>query len=97
VPNLIDLPAACRFAPRCATRVDESVANSTEVHPDLLPVSQHHDVRCWLYHDLEGGIIRSEAPPSFRPGASKLAGSVVTDERGGLEELGGTGRAPSTP
>ncbi|MDQ3880602.1 MAG: ABC transporter ATP-binding protein [Chloroflexota bacterium] len=50
VPNLIDLPPACRFAPRCRVRVDQNVPYSTERHPELLPVSPGHDVRCWLYH-----------------------------------------------
>ncbi|HEX7196758.1 MAG TPA: ABC transporter ATP-binding protein [Candidatus Limnocylindria bacterium] len=54
VPNLIELPAACRFAPRCTTRVDLSVAESESVHPELLPVADDHAVRCWVYHDPEG-------------------------------------------
>ena len=33
VPNLIDLPKGCRFAPRCVTRVEQSVALATEAHP----------------------------------------------------------------
>ena len=57
VPNLIDLPAACRFAPRCLARVEAHLAISEERHPDLRPVSDGHDVRCWLYHDESGGII----------------------------------------
>ncbi|HEY6058737.1 MAG TPA: ABC transporter ATP-binding protein [Candidatus Limnocylindrales bacterium] len=54
VPNLIDLPAGCRFAPRCTARVDFEVALATERHPELLPVAAAHDVRCWLYHDEDG-------------------------------------------
>ena len=57
VPNLIDLPKGCRFAPRCTTRVEEDVAIATEVHPNLLPVRQGHEVRCWLYHDAAGGLM----------------------------------------
>jgi oligopeptide/dipeptide ABC transporter ATP-binding protein len=76
VPNLIDLPAACRFAPRCAVRIEESVADSTERHPELLPVAPNHEVRCWLYHDRAGRLIRTESPASFRPGASEIAGSA---------------------
>jgi peptide/nickel transport system ATP-binding protein len=91
VPNLIDLPPACRFAPRCVARVEENVADSTEIHPALLSVAKGHDVRCWLYHDREGRITRTEAPASFRPGASTIAGSVAIDERGETAELGGTG------
>jgi peptide/nickel transport system ATP-binding protein len=57
VPNLIDLPKGCRFAPRCLTRVEEEVAIAQEVHPSLLPVVPEHDVRCWLYHDAAGGLM----------------------------------------
>jgi oligopeptide/dipeptide ABC transporter ATP-binding protein len=82
VPNLIDLPPACRFAPRCQTRVTEEVPYSTEVHPELLRASPDHDVRCWLYHDREGRTIRSDAPPSFKREPAK-------SERGHTAELGG--------
>jgi len=54
VPNLIDLPPGCRFAPRCLTRIAENVEPALEHHPELRPVGSGHDVRCWLYHDLEG-------------------------------------------
>ncbi len=54
VPNLIELPAACRFAPRCTTRVDLSVAESESLHPELRPVADDHAVRCWVYHDPDG-------------------------------------------
>jgi oligopeptide/dipeptide ABC transporter ATP-binding protein len=56
VPNLIDLPKGCRFAPRCAARVTEDVRLALEVHPGLLPVGTEHDVRCFLYHDAAGAI-----------------------------------------
>ena len=54
VPNLIDLPAGCRFAPRCTTRVELSVAEAEEHHPELRTVADDHAVRCWVYHDLQG-------------------------------------------
>jgi peptide/nickel transport system ATP-binding protein len=91
VPNLVDLPPACRFAPRCVTREVESVEHSTEIHPSLLEAAPGHEVRCWLYHDREGRVTRTEAPPSFRPGASEIAGSEVILERGATAELGGSG------
>jgi len=65
VPNLIDLPKGCRFAPRCAARVAENVELATDVHPALLPVRADHDVRCWLYHDEAGNLLpRPEATPA---------------------------------
>jgi peptide/nickel transport system ATP-binding protein len=57
VPNLIDLPAACRFAPRCVPRVAQQVAHCETDHPELRPVGSaaaRHDVRCWIYHHLDG-------------------------------------------
>jgi oligopeptide/dipeptide ABC transporter ATP-binding protein len=52
VPNLVNLPIGCRFAPRCRSRVEYNLAICTEVMPTLKPVGQAHMVRCWLYHDL---------------------------------------------
>ena len=54
VPNLIDLPPGCRFAPRCRSRVEHQMSICTEVEPELLPVKLDHTVRCWLYHNHEG-------------------------------------------
>jgi oligopeptide/dipeptide ABC transporter ATP-binding protein len=57
VPNLIDLPKGCRFAPRCAARVAEENAMALAVHPGLHPIVPGHEVRCWLYHDVNGRLI----------------------------------------
>jgi len=57
VPNLIDLPKGCRFAPRCASRVAEDNAMAIDVHPGLHPIVAGHDVRCWLYHDVNGRLL----------------------------------------
>jgi oligopeptide/dipeptide ABC transporter ATP-binding protein len=52
VPNLIDLPPGCAFAPRCAARLEHGLRICGEVEPELLPVEEGHTVRCWLFHDL---------------------------------------------
>jgi oligopeptide/dipeptide ABC transporter ATP-binding protein len=49
VPNLVDLPPGCRFAPRCRPRLERHLAKCTEQEPELLPIAPHHTVRCWLY------------------------------------------------
>jgi peptide/nickel transport system ATP-binding protein len=54
VPNLVDLPPSCRFAPRCVTRVEQEVPHCEEIHPELRPTADGHDVRCWLYHEPDG-------------------------------------------
>ena len=62
VPNLIDLPAGCRFAPRCLTRIEEDVTLALEAHPDLRPTDAGHSVRCWVYHDQHGVALPRTAP-----------------------------------
>jgi oligopeptide/dipeptide ABC transporter ATP-binding protein len=54
VPNLINLPQGCRFAPRCRARVDHNLTVCTDQHPGLVEVSEGHKVRCWLYQDANG-------------------------------------------
>jgi oligopeptide/dipeptide ABC transporter ATP-binding protein len=49
VPNLVNLPPGCRFAPRCQARVKYACAVCAEVKPDLEEVKPGHQVRCWLY------------------------------------------------
>jgi oligopeptide/dipeptide ABC transporter ATP-binding protein len=54
VPNLVNLPAGCRFAPRCKARLEYKLQICTELEPDLIPASPDHLVRCWLYQDHAG-------------------------------------------
>ncbi len=49
VPNLVDLPPGCRFAPRCKARMDIC----GEKKPDLIDFEPDHKVRCWLYQDSQ--------------------------------------------
>jgi oligopeptide/dipeptide ABC transporter ATP-binding protein len=53
VPNLINLPEGCKFAPRCRSRIEYGLAICTEVEPDLIPILPQHTVRCWLYQSFE--------------------------------------------
>lgn len=53
VPNLINLPVGCRFAPRCQARIDHQLTICTELEPDLAEVAGAHTVRCWLFQDSE--------------------------------------------
>ena len=59
VPNLVDLPPGCRFAPRCRARTEYCLEKS----PNLEPAQKDHTVRCWLFHDSDGHTI-------FRPPGS---------------------------
>jgi len=56
VPNLVDLPPGCRFAPRCQARFQYACTICAEVKPDLEEVKPGHFVRCWLYQDAEGHV-----------------------------------------
>jgi len=51
VPNLVNLPPGCRFAPRCAARLEHNLSICTESRPILSRISDSHLVRCWLYSD----------------------------------------------
>jgi len=61
VPNLVDLPPGCKFAPRCRARVEHNLEICTDKEPDLIEVQPGHTVRCWLYQDSE----EHHAPLSF--------------------------------
>ncbi len=60
VPNLVNLPPGCKFAPRCLARINYGLNICTEVEPALETVLPDHAVRCWLYLDYQG----HEAPLS---------------------------------
>jgi oligopeptide/dipeptide ABC transporter ATP-binding protein len=54
VPNLVNLPEGCRFAPRCRPRVENQLTICTKIEPNLVLAKPEHLVRCWLYEDHEG-------------------------------------------
>jgi len=54
VPNLVNLPSGCRFAPRCTARVKHTLQICTESEPQLHEAKPGHHVRCWLYENAEG-------------------------------------------
>ncbi|HSB66049.1 MAG TPA: ABC transporter ATP-binding protein [Anaerolineales bacterium] len=54
VPNLVNLPPGCQFAPRCRARIEHQLTICTQVEPLLVPYEAEHLCRCWLYQDHEG-------------------------------------------
>ncbi len=54
VPNLVNLPPGCQFAPRCRKRIEYQLAICTQVEPKLVAYEPDHLCRCWLYQDHEG-------------------------------------------
>lgn len=51
VPSLVDLPSGCRFAERCAARIEFGLDICHQIEPDLIEVETDHSVRCWLYQE----------------------------------------------
>jgi oligopeptide/dipeptide ABC transporter ATP-binding protein len=49
VPNLVNLPPGCQFAPRCRARVEHNLEICSQQEPELKFVAPGHKVRCWLY------------------------------------------------
>jgi oligopeptide/dipeptide ABC transporter ATP-binding protein len=49
VPDLINLPAGCRFAPRCRARVENELKICEQKEPPMIEAKPGHYVRCWLY------------------------------------------------
>ncbi|MFZ5819411.1 MAG: ABC transporter ATP-binding protein [Chloroflexota bacterium] len=54
VPNLVNLPPGCRFAPRCRAMVEHGLKICTDSDPELIDVKPGHKVRCWLYQNSDG-------------------------------------------
>ncbi|HEY5650305.1 MAG TPA: ABC transporter ATP-binding protein [Acidimicrobiia bacterium] len=51
VPSLVDLPAGCRFAARCVSRVEQGLEICNVHKPDLIETAPGRKVRCWLYQE----------------------------------------------
>jgi len=49
VPNLVNLPPGCRFAPRCRDCQNTPGSDCVEKSPELIQTSENHSVRCWQY------------------------------------------------
>lgn len=54
VPNLVDLPPGCRFAPRCTSMAKHGLTICTDKKPSLIDYKPGHKVRCWLYENSDG-------------------------------------------
>jgi oligopeptide/dipeptide ABC transporter ATP-binding protein len=51
VPNLVNLPPGCRFAPRCRAREQYNLKMCTVFEPELVEILPEHLIRCWLYNN----------------------------------------------
>ena len=59
VPNLVNAPKGCLFAPRCQARIEHNLTQCTEETPEVTMVQEGHLLRCWLY-DTDTVSISSE-------------------------------------
>jgi oligopeptide/dipeptide ABC transporter ATP-binding protein len=102
VPNLIDLPEHCRFAPRCGARPAYGVELATKRHPELLPLAdERHLVRCWLYHDADGRPLQPplNAPPAVAertPGGAPAPGTATSAHGSTAPAHGSSAPAPGS-
>ncbi|MGH9212316.1 MAG: ABC transporter ATP-binding protein [Acidimicrobiales bacterium] len=71
VPDLVDLPVGCRFAPRCEARIAHGLTRCTEALPALVEVEPGHQVRCYLHSD-EVDEVEELAIPLTGPVADAL-------------------------
>jgi len=60
VPNLAVRPRGCRFAPRCADRVERNLERCDREEPPLFAATAGQQSRCWL---SEEGAAHSAAEP----------------------------------
>jgi peptide/nickel transport system ATP-binding protein len=94
VPDPINLPAGCKFAPRCRARVAHELSVCTEVDPQLKSVGAGHRVRCWLYHDSDhhtaplaaGAVETPQDTPRQRREALQVTSPEAENGRGGEGE-----------
>lgn len=63
VPNLLEMPPGCSFAPRCGKALD--ICSREE--PDNYTLDNQHCVKCWLYAPgINGGDVDGEAGAAGR-------------------------------
>ena len=93
VPDLINLPEGCRFAPRCKARLEFELTICTEKIPDNKPVQSDHSVRCWLYQDQDEHIAPlSVASPSKASVQIEVGEKTEQESKFSKEEQNGSGK-----
>ncbi len=63
VPNMIYVPAGCRFSPRCRARLEYGLAICMELEPAIQTAQPGHSVGCWLYQSQGGHTAPLAATP----------------------------------
>jgi peptide/nickel transport system ATP-binding protein/oligopeptide transport system ATP-binding protein len=61
VPNPLNLPKGCTFAPRCPHVMDICLRQS----PRLIDIGKNHQVHCWLYQTPGGNLFEQSRVPEL--------------------------------
>ena len=86
VPNLIDLPTGCRFAPRCLARIEEGIDNAFDEHPPCCRFARPR--RALLDLPRRPALCgRDRRPPSRRSPRRRTRERHVTDAATPLVEV----------
>ena len=64
-PSLIRVPKGCVFNPRCTYKDHVEGDRCTTVHPELLPTTDNHYVRCHIDPQERRTIFRDEVSPTL--------------------------------
>ena len=64
-PSLIRVPSGCVFNPRCSYKDHVEGNRCTSEHPDLLPTTDDHSVRCHIDPVERRRIFRDEVSPAL--------------------------------
>jgi oligopeptide/dipeptide ABC transporter ATP-binding protein len=75
VPNPLNLPKGCTFAPRCPHVMDICWRQP----PKLLDVGRNHLVHCWLYQQPSSGTFEQRLVPEVRLGETQTQLSVSAE------------------
>src|SRR5579884_1582497 len=75
VPNPLNLPKGCTFAPRCPHVMDICWRQS----PKLLDVGRNHLVHCWLYQQPSSGTFEQRLVPEVRLGETQTQLSISAE------------------
>ena len=64
-PSLIRVPSGCVFNPRCSYKDHVAGDRCVTEHPDLLPTTENHSVRCHIDPAERRRIFRDEVSPTL--------------------------------
>lgn len=70
VPSLLEMPAGCRFHPRCPRALDRCGTHE----PPLFRLPEQRDSRCWLHEEPDSGLLQGRFAAEVNPIQSGATG-----------------------